>query len=208
MPTITQKVVQNARKRGVTVLTQKEWGSNCLDVYASRRLRTRRGEWGPFKLKADTLVQHITVTEDSGPLTGDFKKDMQAVERIGVQRFGSGVSYNFVVDMKTGDVGVGQPLDSKGTHTVNDKNLAGFSKDQNMVARAIAVLGMPNDTLAPRARWAIAKLIVAMIEEGALTEGFDYMPHSAFAYKDCPCDNTRDLMPKIKSNALRILHKN
>jgi hypothetical protein len=57
--------------------------------------------------------------------------------RIGMERFGSGVSYNFLVHMQTGEVAVGQPLDAKGTHTLNEKRVPGYSYDQNLVARAI-----------------------------------------------------------------------
>lgn len=190
--TITQRVVANARRRGVTVLTRSQWGAKHESVYTWRRTNK------PARQPADTVVQHITVTLDHGPLTGDFKADVQAVERIGYERFGSGISYNFVVDMRTGMVAVGQPLDAKGTHTVNDKNVPGYSYDQNLVARAIAVLGMPGDQLSEEAEDAITELLVAMVDEGAITRGFDYDPHSKFAYKECPCEPTRRRMATIR----------
>jgi hypothetical protein len=195
MSSITTRVVRNARRNGVTVLNRKQWGSKYPDIYKARRRRTKSGEWGPFTYKADTVVQHITVTRPSG----DFAADVRLVERIGVERFGSGVSYNFLVDMTTGKVAVGQPLDSKGTHTVNDKDVPGFSHDQNLVARAIAVIGMPGTKLSRKAEDAIVSLLSAMRDEGAITVGFDYVPHSMFAYKDCPCDATRNRMNEIRS---------
>lgn len=200
MATITQRAVRNARARGLTVLTHAQWGSVHRDVYAERRRLTAAGHWGAFTLQADTLVQHITVTFDSGELTGDFREDMRTIERIGFERFRSGVSYNFVVDMKTGMVGVGQPLDSKGTHTVNETGYkpGQFSYDQNMRARAIAVMGMPDSRLWPAGQRALVQLAAAMVEEDALTAGYDYLPHSVFAEKDCPCDATRDRMPAIR----------
>lgn len=196
---ITTRVVRRARRKyGVKVYHHKAWGSKARGVYAQRRKHR------PVNvLKADTLVQHITVTLDTGPLAGDFHRDMQTVERIGLERFGSGVSYNFVVDMQTGEVAVGMPLDAKGTHTVNDKRMAQFSYDQNHAARAIAVLGVENDKLSPKAERAIAGLIAAMVDEGALTDGFDYMPHSFFAWKDCPCDATRNRMAAIRAMAFK-----
>lgn len=193
MPTITQAVVRNARRRGVKVHNRGQWGSTEADVYAQRRKDTKAGRWGTFKTKADTVVQHITVTHRT-----NIKADARTVERIGMERFGSGVSYNFLVDMVTGEVAVGQPLDSKGTHTVNDKNVPGYSHDQNLVARAIAVIGMPGDHLSVKAGAAIVQLLAAMVEEDAITEGFDYVPHSLFAPKDCPCAPTRDRMPQIR----------
>lgn len=213
MPTMTTRVTRNARERGLTVLSRSQWGSrpsgyewplapNVPNVYAWRR---RNKPHAPFP--ADTLVQHITVTEDHGELVGDFRKDMQTVERIGFDRFGSGFSYNWGVDMATGMVGAGMPLDAKGTHTVNDTgyqpNL--FSIDQNAVAFAIAVVGMPDDELSARAEAAIVQLIAAHIDEGALRVGFDYLPHSVFAAKDCPCDATRDRMDEIRAKVRRVV---
>jgi hypothetical protein len=197
-PTITQRVVKEARKQGATVLTHRQWGSLERGVYATRRRLTREGHVGAFRREADTCVQHITVTFDTGPLTGDFVRDMRTVERIGKERFGSGFSYNWGVDMRTGMAAVGQPLDAKGTHTVNDKGRQGFSHDQNLVARAIAVVGMPGDDLSRKAENTIAILLRSMVKCNALTPGFDYLPHSFFAEKDCPCDETRDRMSAIR----------
>lgn len=196
MATITTRVVRRARRAyGVKVYTHRQWGSAHRAVYAARRR-----SHPVSRVRADTLVQHITVTRPSG----SFKADARTVEGIGMDRFRSGVSYNWLVDMRTGEVAVGQPLDAKGTHTVNDKNQPGFSRDQNAVARAIAVVGMPDTPLSGRAKKSIAGLIAAMIDVGALTPGFDYKPHSFFAFKDCPCDATRDAMPAIVAEAKRL----
>lgn len=201
MSTISSRVIRRARKRyGVTVYTHRQFGSRARGIYAARR-RNR-----PVRVrKADTLVQHITVTRPSD----DLKADARVVERIGTDRFGSGISYNFLVDMRTGEVAQGQPLDAKGTHTVNDKHKPGFSYDQNHAARAIAVVGMPDTPLSARAHRAIAGLIAAMMDEGAITESPDYLPHSFFAWKDCPCDATRNAMPQIlrDAKALRRKHR-
>lgn len=203
--TPTQQVVREARSRGLTVLTHGMWGSVHRDIYATRRRLTAEGKWGAFAYRADTVVQHITVTFDSGELVGDFRRDVRTVERIGFERFGSGVSYNFLVDHRRGTVAVGMPLDAKGTHTVNEKGVAGYSYDQNMKARAIAVLGMPGDELSDKAAHSIAVLLGSMVECEQITPGFDYVPHSLFAPKDCPCDSTRDRMPEIR-RAVRRVH--
>lgn len=188
MATITTRVVRRAQQRGVVVLTRTQWGSRYAAVYAWRRI------WKKAKQPADTVVQHISVTNPSG----DFKDDARTIERIGYERFKTGFSYNFAVDMATGHVAVGQPLDAKGAHTLNDKNVPGYSYDQNLVARAIVVVGMPGTPLSKAAELAITNLLAAMVEQGAITEGFDYVPHSMFAAKDCPCDPTRDRMPAIR----------
>jgi len=200
--TITQKVVRAARKRGVKVYNRNGiggWGSTLRALYAWRR-KNKAHSLLPLK-PVDTVWQHITVTRRSG----NFKLDCQLVERIGFDRFGTGCSYNFMVDMTTGEVGVGQPLDAKGAHTLNDFGIAGYTVDQNAVSIAIAVIGMPNYELKPAAFNAIANLIAACIETDAVTKGFDYNPHSLVAAKDCPCDATRDQMDAIQRRALKVL---
>jgi hypothetical protein len=196
--TPTQRWVVAARRRGATVLTHRQWGSKQMPLYATRRRLTSQGHWFGFKLKVDTVAYHITVTFDSGELIGDFKKDCQTVERIGTERFGSGVSYNVLIDMTTGMVAAGQPIDSKGTHTVNDKRRKGYSKDQNLVARAIGYIGMPGDKLSDAAVESTADVLIAWWECGFITDDPDHLPHSFFAYKDCPTDAIRERMPEIK----------
>lgn len=188
---ITSKVVQNLRDKGVKVYTRKQWDARYEDLYQWRR------EHRPAHQPADTVFQHITVTIDSGGSTGDFKADMRRLEAIGYKRFGTGISYNWVVDLETGEVGVGMPLDAKGAHTVNEKGVHGYSYDQNYMARAIAGLGMPDTPVSKAARRSIQKILIAMAQEGAITWEPDYVPHSLVAAKDCPCDNLRFLMPEI-----------
>lgn len=193
MRTPSGRVVARLRSHyGQTVYTHSDWGSKHTGTY------TYRKKFKPVRVqKADTLVQHITVTRPSG----DFKADCRAVEAIGYDRFKSGVSYNWLVDMTTGEIAVGQPLDAKGTHTVNNKGVKGFSHDQNAVARAIAVVGMENTPLSAKAEEAIAAIQAAMMDEGQLTTTYDYVPHSFFAYKDCPCEATRSKMPAMRARA-------
>lgn len=207
MTTPTQRVVLAARRRGAPVLTHRQWGSKEQALYAKRRKLTRDGYYGNFKYKVDTVWIHITVTFDSGTLTGDFKKDMQTVERIGKERFGSGFSYNWGVDMKTGMAGVGQPLDSKGTHTINDKATKGYSKDQNLAGRSIACIGMPGDKLSDEAIETIVDILVAMWEEGQITDDPDIQPHSLVAYKDCPTQAVRDALPLIRKRFAKRVNR-
>lgn len=210
---LQRRVLANARRRGVVIRTRAQWGSqpsgfrwplapNVDNVYRWR-LRNRPVS----RIEADTLVQHLTVTFDSGKLIGDFDADMRTIERIGFERFGSGFSYNFAADWRDGTIGVGMPLKAKGTHTVNDKSVPGYSHDQNLVARAIAWIGMPGMKPTEQARESVAQLVAAMIDEGALTIGHDYVPHSLFAFKDCPTQPARDAMPGIHKRALHVRRK-
>jgi hypothetical protein len=196
MPTPTQKFVSMARERGLTVYTRqigpRGWGSRHPLVYGWRR---RFRKHAP--LPSDTLIQHITVTHDLGRSERNFKKEMRTVEAIGWDRFKSGVSYNLCIDMVTGSIGLGQAFDAKGTHTVNDKNLKGFSFDQNLVGHALSFIGMPGDELSTKAVRSTARCIAIMMKLGILTTHFDYIGHREFAYKDCPTDAVVERMPEI-----------
>lgn len=199
MATITQRFVKRARARGVTVYTRQQWGARFETIYRKRCIIKRH-----HKFPSDTLVNHITVTHDTGLKRLDFFEDVRTVEQIGFDRFGSGMSYNLLIDMQTGECAVGQPLQAKGTHTVNDKHVPGFSFDQNYVALAIACVGMPGEQLSSKAMTAMSKVIASLMDIGALTRTADYVPHSLFAFKDCPTDAVRDNMPAIFREAQRL----
>lgn len=198
----TDALVAALRRRGVVVLEHADWGSERRDVYRDR-LDSRPHERLPGK-PVDTLWNHITVTFDDGVLVGDFKADMREVERIGFERFGSGVSYNLLVDANAPRprIALGQFLEAKGTHTINDKGIAGYSFDQNAVALAIAWVGVPGNHLNEHAIEAMVQARAALIEVGALTRGYDDVPHSLVAAKDCPTDELRDRLPNLKKAAL------
>lgn len=200
MTTPTQRVVKRVRELGGEIYTHGDWGSRCKHIYTARR-RTR-----PVRIKqADTWVGHITVTRSRGDSKEAFFEDMRLVESIGLDRFSSGFSYNFGI--RNGRIGVGQPLDSKGTHTVNNKNRAGFSYDQNHAARAFAFIGMPGDVFDKRDHEAAVILTAAMILEGQLTEDPDVLPHSFFAWKDCPCDSLRNQLGDILRDAQALVKR-
>lgn len=198
----TEALVAELRRRGVEVLTHDQWGSIRRSTYAAR-LDSRPHALLPGR-PVDTLWNHITVTFDDGVLVGDFAADMREVERIGYDRFGSGVSYNILVDANAPRprVAIGQFLEAKGTHTVNDKGVAGYSHDQNAVALAVAWVGVPGDRLNEHAETALVEVRAALIEIDALTPDYDDVPHSLVAAKDCPTDELRNRLPALKRDAL------
>ena len=200
--TLTARVIRNARKQGIIVYDRRQWGSNQLATYQWRRVNRRHLQL-PRK-PTDTLVQHITVTRDDGPLPGNFFEDMQEVERIGMERFGTGFPYNWGIDFRTGEVGLGQSLDAAGAHTINEKNVPGFSENMNYTAIAFAMIGMPGQRLSAKAAHSMSVLMAAHIEEGALTLRHDYVPHSMFAAKSCPTENVRRRMATIQGNGRKI----
>jgi hypothetical protein len=198
----TDALVAVLRRRGVEVLTHDQWGSIRRSTYAAR-LDSRPHALLPQR-PVDTLWNHITVTFDDGVLVGDFAADMREVERIGYDRFGSGVSYNILIDANATRprVAIGQFLEAKGTHTVNDKGVAGYSYDQNAVALAVAWVGVPGDRLNEHAETALVEVRAALIEIDALTPDYDDVPHSLVAAKDCPTNELRDRLPVLKRAAL------
>lgn len=194
----TDELVAALRRRGVEVLEHADWGSTHVGLYVDR-LTTRPHGLLPGT-PVDTLWNHITVTEDDGTLIGDFKADCREVERIGFQRFGTGVSYNFLVDANATKprIAIGAFLEAKGSHTQNDKGIAGFSNDQNLVALAVAWVGVPGNKLNAHALTAMVQLRGALIEVGALTTTYDDVPHSLVAAKECPTGELRDRLPELR----------
>lgn len=192
------RVNRRARKAGVKVFSRRKWGSKYARVYAWRLINRRHGLLPRHPV--DTVVMHITVTHRSG----NFRTDMQTVERIGYERFKSGFSYNIGWDMITGKIGVGMPLAAKGTHTVNDKKVPEFSYDQNKVAIAIAAIGMPGDVPTDLAVAKLATYIACLRRQEVVTGDFDFEPHSLFAYKDCPTDAIRKVMPVLYRKARQL----
>lgn len=189
---VNKRVMTELRKvASVPVFSHKQWEAEFEGLYLTRR------EIRPAHTPADTVVQHITVTLDHGPLRGDFIEDMKTIERIGWERFKTGISYNWVVDMATGEIGQGAYLDAQGAHTLNEKGVAGFQFNQNRMARAIAVMGLEKTPLSKLAEESIVDILVAMYRGGAITAEPDYLPHNFFTEKGCPCPNTQDRMPNI-----------
>lgn len=198
----TDAFVAALRRRGVEVLTHDQWGAQHADVYRAR-LTSRPHALLPAK-PVDTLWNHITVTRDDGTLPGEFKADMREVERIGMERFGTGFPYNIGVDRNADRprVAIGAFLEAKGAHTVNDKKVPGYSRDQNAVALAVAWIGMPGDRLNDHALEAMVQVRAALIEVGALTDHYDDNPHSLVAAKDCPTGELRNRLPELKRRGL------
>lgn len=194
---INKRVYNRIKSLKVPVYTRWQWG-NRSNVYQLRRINKPHKQIP--KTPTDTIVGHITVTND-----GDIKESMQLLHKIGMERFGSGVSYNFAISMKTGEVGIGMPLDAKGTHTNNDKHVPNFSSNElNYYSVAIAFIGVPGDVPTKKAIRAAEVIIASMMLEKACTVNPDWVPHSLFAAKECPTDAVRSVMPLIFQGAKTI----
>ena len=186
-------VIARLRSAGYSVRTRKQWGSQQAGVYAERR-RSK-----PVDFPVDFVFAHITVTKKHGD------EGAREVEEIGVSRFGSGVSYNWLVDHETHAIYEGQPLDAKGTHTVNDREVPGFPENLNYVGHAVALIGMPGDEFCDECAELFAAIQAAERIEGVLRDSAGYLPHSTFAAKDCPGDNVRDALAEINAEADRMV---
>lgn len=187
-------VVSRLAAMGFDVVTRKEWGTVHESLYQSRRRNK------PVKLPVRYSFAHISVTKN----TSSFAADMRTLERIGYERFGSGISYNWAIDPDTGQIGEGQPVDAKGTHTVNDKGISGFPENLNLYGHAICCIGMPGLKVSERFKLSFAALLQASYSEGVMVTGAPLYPHSMFANKDCPTDAVRRVLPEIRSTAIQM----
>lgn len=206
MATITQKALRRMRKRyGLKVYGRTEWTKDprALALYALRRKTRPHGRLPNNPV--DTLWAHISVTflESNGR-----KKSMPEIARdihsIGMQRFGSGTSYNLLLHPFTGEVSLGQAFDAAGAHTLNDKGIRGYSFNQNYVSLAVCTVGMPGIELSKDAVYSFAAIYASLQDVGAMTPAPDFNPHSLVAAKDCPTDGVRDRMQDIERLAKQL----
>lgn len=189
------RIVRELRRAGFPVLTRKQWGSEHRALYQSRRVTHH------FPGKAKAFFAHVTVTNPSG----DFAQDVRVVENIGYERFGTGISYNWCVDQRTGKIAVGMPHDAKGAHTLNDKGVAGFPENLNYYGHAIAWIANVGDTPSQDCKDAFAAIIAAEKKHGAARADAPIYPHSKFAWKECPLEVMRAALGAILRRSKTIL---
>lgn len=192
---MSNDVIARLRAARYRVKTRAQWGSKQENIYAYR-LRTK-----PVHLPVRAMFAHITVTSVNGDAGA------RQVEQIGVDRFGSGVSYNWLVDHETHTIYEGQPLRAKGTHTINDKNVAGFPYNLNYYGHAVAFMAMPGDEFCGKCEELFAAIQAAERIEGYVVNSVGYLPHSKFAFKDCPTDPVRNALPRINKRADELVAK-
>ena len=184
--------IQRLRHGGYKIRTKEQWGSKHLPLYGER-LRSK-----PVDLPVRYGFVHITVTTKHGD------EGMREIEDIGYQRFGTGCSYNWVVDHKTDHtIYIGQPLMAKGAHTVNDKRVKGFPYNLNYFGHAVAFMGMVEDKVCDECVDTIAAIFAAEKLEDSLVIGDNLFPHRKFAAKSCPGDKLYDRMRDISDAVKR-----
>lgn len=168
------EVIVRLRAEGFRVLTRAQWGSEYAHIYGER-LRSK-----PVTFPVPYGFVHLTVTN-----LPDME-GVRQVEQIGYDRFGTGISYNWVVEHAGHTIYEGQPLGAKGAHTMNDKNVPGFPENLNYFGHAVAFLGNVGDEFCAKCAELVGAIFRAEIAEGVMRENATLHPHREFAAKDCP----------------------
>ncbi len=172
------------RDEGLDFFTREDWGSRRLSLY-HERLTTRR-----IELPVDLGFVHISVTTDAIPeIPAAEFESMRAIEEIGWQRFGTGMSYNAAAH-DTGRLMMGHPLTASGAHTLDDFGTFG-PKGASLNGRAFACVLPQNvaDKVTDLQVDAIARFFAAAKRAGLLrlTTGRLH-GHREVSAKSCPGD--------------------
>jgi hypothetical protein len=163
-----------------------------------------RGEWGArygdgdanAPLPAAELWLHHSVTA-APPVTATFDRDaaaVRALEQIGQDRFGFGISYTFVV-APSGRKFVGHSVHRRGAHT----------RGRNSISRAICLIGN-YETATPSLEMQAA--VSGLVAHGAAAGWWD-RPALDGGHRDapgastaCPGVHAWSLIPKLNADAL------
>lgn len=183
-------VIRRLRKSGVVCQSRKQWGSARLDAYIKRR-RTHPMRFTPAKYH----FLHITVTPDSDTMV-QGRAGARKVESYGYTNPPM-VSYQDLITNE-GRYFQGQDYGNKGTHTVNDKNVSGFSKDLNQEGYALALMQNINDPVTEVQVQLAAMVFAARELSGWVRRGAPVYPHRKFAAKSCPGDRAMVHLKKIE----------
>lgn len=172
------------RAQGLEFHTREQWGA--VHNYADRP---------PVHIPGSYLFLHISITQDPDDLAGHEDDRMRTLERIGTARFKSGISYNWAV-FDTGRQWEGQPLDRKGTHTVNDKHVPGYPYNLNYHGFAVVLPQLLPDEVTDEQVDGVARFGAAC-RRARLTTATEFLPHQMFANKTCPGAKAMRRLPEI-----------
>lgn len=195
-------VIEQLRAWGVECYTRTEWGTTREAAYVARR-RTHPMPVGP----ADFHFLHITVTRDSDTIR-EGKAGARQVETYGYSNPPM-VSYQDLVTNE-GRYFQGQDYGTKGTHTVNDKNVPGFPRDLNLVGYACALMQNVDDEVTDVQVGVVARVFAARELAGLVKRGAPIYPHRKFAYKSCPGDlamHRLDEIRRLKDHYVQTAHQ-
>lgn len=134
---------------------------------------------------ADFHFLHITVTHDTDTIR-EGAAGARQVESFGLSTPPM-VSYQDLVTNE-GRYFQGQDYGTKGTHTINDKNVPGFPNDLNLRGYAAAIMQNVGDAVTDAQVETLAKVFAARELLGLVRRGAPIFPHRKFAFKLCPGD--------------------
>ncbi len=176
----TMAVIDLLRASGVECFTRAEWGSpREADGSYARRARTH-----PMpRRKARYHFLHLTVTGDTDTVQ-QGKYGARQIERYGYSSPPM-VSYQDLITNE-GRYFQGQDYGTKGTHTVNDKGIAGFPHNLNLEGYALALMQNVDDAVTDEQVDLAARVFAARELTGWVEYGAPILPHRKFAWKACP----------------------
>lgn len=185
-------VIDRLRDAGVEVHTRRDWNSP-MEAAGAYRKRAFSHPMPPGPAQYHFL--HITVTDDT-----DLPRDgMEAARKVETFGWSSPpmVSYHDLVTNE-GRYFEGQSYGVKGTHTVNDKKLAGFPLDLNLFGYATALMQNVGHAVTDQQVDVVAMIAAARELEGLTVVGAPILPHRLFAEKSCPGDLAVARLPEIR----------
>lgn len=190
---MTDTIVPALRAAGVECYTRTEWGSpRQRDGSYSRRRHTHPMPAGPARFH----FLHITVTADSDTVR-EGADGARQVEGYGYSTPPM-VSYQDLVTNE-GRYFQGQDYGTKGTHTVNDKAVAGYPRDLNLYGYACALMQNVGDDVTDEQVRTVALVFAARELAGLVRRGAPILPHRMFAAKSCPGDKAMARLDEIRT---------
>lgn len=185
-------IIDQLRAAGVECHTRAEWGSpqERAGAYARRR-STHPMPAGPARYH----FLHITVTSD----TDTVKEGAAGARQIETYGYSTPpmVSYQDLVTNE-GRYFEGQSYGVKGTHTVNDKKVAGYPENLNYYGYATALMQNVGDQVTDEQVQVVAMIFAARELAGLVRKGAPIIPHRFFAWKSCPGDKAVARLDEIK----------
>lgn len=175
---------------GVECYSRGEWGTVRPAAYEKRR-STHPMPDGP----APYHFLHITVTPDTDTVL-EGKAGARKVESYGLSTPPM-MSYQALVSNE-GKWFEGQNYGTKGTHTINDKNVAGFPHDLNRYGYAVAIMQNVGDAVTDIQVRVIALTFAAAELAGFVKRGAQIYPHRKFDWKECPGDKAVARLSEIQ----------
>ena len=185
-------MVTDLRAAGLDVSTRSQWGSpqQKAGAYAARRkthpMATPKARYG---------FLHLSVTPDTDTLL-EGAAGARQIETYGYSSPPM-VSYHWLVTNEA-RVFQGQNMGVKGTHTINDKDVAGFPHDLNAYGHAVALMQNVGDDVTDAQVRAVALTFAAMKLNGWMERDAPILPHRLFAAKACPGDKAMARLDDIR----------